>query len=235
MKSETNKRSRGAPLSRREASVSSLLRLWLGPRSPCQHMSWPRVLTAALRGFHQASRDLPTVQNHSHAHCPLCAAAFSQSASRILHSRALRSILKVSYHSPCQVKPVPRTRTANTFHCADPTSRCLAKIKLWMWLTWEASQSSFQAHFNPASRTPATLRDCRSGEGPQATRLCSLYYMCCQANCLPCTLRFWTGVQLWSELCPETHILPSSSSPALPTTQHKDQHIHQLRSSCCSR
>lgn len=84
--------------------------LWLRLRSPCQHMSWPRVLTAVLRGFHQAPRDLPTVQTTATL-IVHCAATFLQSASRILRSLTLYSILKVSYHLWCQVKPVPRTRT----------------------------------------------------------------------------------------------------------------------------
>lgn len=81
-------------------------------------MSWPRVLTAVLRGFHQAPHDLPTVQTTATL-IVHCAATFLQSASRILRSLTLYSILKVSYHLWCQVKPAPRTRTLNTFHCGS--------------------------------------------------------------------------------------------------------------------
>lgn len=144
-KCETNKRSRGALLSRHEASVSSLLSLWLRPRSPSQHMSWPRVLTAVLRGFHQAPHDLPTAQTTAML-IVHCAAQFLQSASRILRSLTRCSILKVSYHSRCQVKPV-REHARWIDFTAGPTSRCLAKIRLGMWLTWEASQGWSQAHF----------------------------------------------------------------------------------------
>lgn len=191
MKSETNKRSRGAPLSRREASASSLLRLWLGPRSPCQHMSWPCVLTAALRGFHQAPRDLPTVQTTAML-IVHCASAFLQSASRILRSLTLYSILKVSYHLLCQVKPVPRTRTVNTFHRGS-SLQMLSENKIVDVTDMRSLTKRIPSSFL-ASQTPATLHDCYSGEGPRATRFRSLYYMCCQANCLPCTLWFWTGV-----------------------------------------
>lgn len=191
IKSETNKRSRGALLSRREASVSSLLRLWLGPRSPCQHMSWPRVLTAALRGFHQAPRELPTVPTTAML-IVHCTAAFLQSASRILRSLTLYSILKVSYHLPCQVKPVPRTRTVNTFHCGS-SLQMLSKNKIVDVTDMRSLTKLIPGSFL-ASQTPAALHDCYSGEGPRATRFCSLYYMCCQANCLPWTLWFWMGV-----------------------------------------
>lgn len=220
MKSETNKRSRGVLLSRREASTSSLLQLWLKPRSPCQHMSWPRVLTTALRGFHQASRDLPTVQTTATL-IVHCAAAFLQSTSRILCSVALRSILKVSYHLLCQVKPVPRTRTVNTFHCADPPSRCLAKIRLWMWMTWEASQSSFQAHFEPAKPPPlsttAALLRALGRQGFAVSITCAVKPIAFLARCE--FGRVYNFGALQCELCPETHILPSLSSPPHPTTQ----------------
>lgn len=183
MKCEANKRSRRALPSRREASVSSLL--WLGLRSPCQHMSWPRVLTAALRGFHQASRNLPTIQTTAML-IVHCAVAFLQSASRILHSLALRSILKVSYHLLCQVKSVPRTCTEYISLCRS-NLQMLSKNKIVDVIDMRSFTKLIPGAFL-ASQTPATLHDCYSGVGPQATRFCSLYYMCCQANCLACTL-----------------------------------------------
>ena len=172
-----------------EASASCLLRLWLRPRSPCQHMSWPRVLTAARRGFHQAPRDLPTVQTTA-ALIVHCAATFSQSASRILRSLpALYSILKVSYHSPCQVKPEPRTRTANTFHCGLGL-QMLGENKIVDVTDMSGSTRWSQA--GPQRAKPLPL-GC-SGEGPRATGLRSFHYICCQANCRLCTLWFWMGV-----------------------------------------
>lgn len=219
MKSETNKRSRGALLSRREASVSSLL--WLGLRSPCQHMSWPRVLTAALRGFHQASRNLPTVQTTAML-IVHCAVAFLQSASRILCSLALHSILKVSYDLLCQVKPVPRTCTEYISLCRS-NLQMLSKNKIVDLIDMRSFTKLIPGAFL-ASQTPATLHDCYSGVGPQATRFCSLYYMCCQANCLPCTLWVWMGVQHWSS---PLQALSRNTHPAklkLATTSHHAAH-----------
>lgn len=151
------------------------------------------MLTAALRGFHQAPRDLPTAQNHSHAHCPLCCYVFTVCLKNSPLSNSAASILKVSHHSPRQAKPVPRTRTANTFHFADPALQMLSENKIVDVTDMRSLTKLIPGSFL-ASQTTATLLRCCSGEGPRATRFCSLYYICCQANCLPCTLRFWTGV-----------------------------------------
>lgn len=224
-KPETNERSWGAPLSSREASASSLLRLrlrlWLGPRSPCQHMSWPRVLTAARRGFHQAPRDLPAVQTTATL-IVHCAAAFVQSASRIRRSLTPDSILKVSYHRPCQAKPVPRNTHSEYISPPIRPSRCFSENKIVDVTDMRSLTKLIPGSFL-ASRTPASLRACRSGEGPRATRFCSLCYMCCQANCLPCTLWFWTGVLLWS------------SPPASSVQRHTHTHPARLQLAATSR
>lgn len=125
------------------------------------------MLTAALRGFHQAPRDLPTVQTTAML-IVHCTAAFLQSASRILRSLTLYSILKVSYHLLCQVKPVPRTRTVNTFHCGS-NLQMLSKNKIVDVTDMRSLTKLIPGSFL-ASQTPAALHDCYSGEGPWATR-----------------------------------------------------------------
>lgn len=170
-------------------------------------MSWPRMLTGALWGLHQAP-------NLSHALCPLCC-TFLYSASRVL-----RSLLHVKREPSLHL---PRKTDSVNMHVrwihlsANPTSSRVVKIRWWMWLTWEASRTDPRLVFSGPDpcRSPLLLLWHR----PQAMRFCSLHYMRCQANCLPCTLWFWTGVWLWSspcQLCPETHILPGSSQPPHP-------------------
>lgn len=153
------------------------------------------VLTSRAHGsparFSSGSLRSPHSPDQNHAHCPLCCYIF-QSALRLLHSLTLCFILKVSYHSLCQVKPVPQTCTVNTFYCKS-NLHMRSKNKI-LDVTDTRSLTKLIPGSFLASQTPATLRDCCSGESPQATRFCSFYYICCQANCLPCTLWFWTVV-----------------------------------------
>lgn len=97
-----------------------------GLTSPCQKMSWPCVLIAALQGSHQAPCDLPTVQ----ATVVLivhCAATFLQSALRILYFLTLYIKSEPSLAGPSQ------TSASNTqseyITLLHPTSRCTAKKK----------------------------------------------------------------------------------------------------------
>lgn len=124
------------------------------------------MLTAALRGFHQAPRDLPTVQTTAML-IVHCAATFLQSASRILRSLTLYSILKVSYHLLCQVKPVPRTRTVNTFHCGSDL-QMLSKNKIVdvtdMRSLTKLIPASFFSQPNPRHSPPLLLWRGPSGD-----------------------------------------------------------------------
>lgn len=137
--------------------------------------------------FPSGSLQSPHSPDQNHTHCPLCCNIF-QSALRILPSLILCSILKVSHHLQCQVKPVPQTRTVNTFHCRS-NLHVRSKNKI-MDVTDMRSLTKLIPGSFLASQTPATLCDCYSGESPQATRFWSFCYICCQANCRPCTLWF---------------------------------------------
>ncbi len=164
-----------------------------------------------------------------------CAAAFLQPASRILRSLTLYSILKVSYHLLCQVKPVPRTRTVNIFHCGSNLQmRSENKI---VDVTDMRSLTKLIPGSFLASQTPAPLHDCCSvralgRRGFTVSITCAVkpiaflelcdFGRVCNFGALPC------------KLCPETHILPGLGSPPHPTMQHIDPHTHQFWTSWCS-
>lgn len=90
-----------------------------------------------------------------------CAVTFLQSALRILRLAAL--YIK-SEAITCGAKENRCHKRTQWMHfSAEPTSRCEAKIRLWMWLTWETSRSRARAGFLSFSffflqaKTPATL------------------------------------------------------------------------------
>lgn len=128
----------------------------------------------------------PHSPNHSHAHCPLCCCVFT------VH---LKNSLLCS--SPLYIKSelslaVPSKTSATNTHSeyislCRSTLQMLSKNKIVDVNDMRSFTKLIPGSLR-ASQTPATIHDCCSAEGPQATRFCSLYYMCCQANCLPCTL-----------------------------------------------
>lgn len=184
------------------------------------------VLTSRAHGsparFPSGFPRSPHSPNHSHAHCPLCCCVFTV----CLKNSPLSS-------SPLYIKSelslaVPSKTSATNTHSeyispSGSNPQMLSKNKIVDVTDMRSFTKLIPGSFR-ASQTPATLHDCYSGEGPRATRFCSLYYMCCQANCLPCTLWFWTGVQLWSSLLQP---LSRNTHPAklkLTTTSHRAAH-----------
>lgn len=192
------------------------------------------MLTAVLRGFHQAPHDLPTVQTTATL-IVHCAATFLQSASRILRSLTLYSILKVSYHLWCQVKPAPRTRTLNTFHCGS-NLQILSKNK-FVYVTDMRSLTKLIPNTlslpPPPLSSTATLVRALGRPGFAVSITCAVKPIALLALCdFGRVCKFGA---LHCRSCPETDILQGLSLPPHPSMRLTNENICHFLTSWCKR